>query len=67
MVESEVMTMADSNKGAAGGGAIYGLGMFGAWFYFWQQADSLLEYAYAVFQGIFWPAYMVFQAFAALD
>jgi hypothetical protein len=26
---------------AAGGGAIYGLGIFGALVYFWQQADGL--------------------------
>ena len=52
---------------AAGGGAIYGLGVFGAWVYFWQQADAFWEYAYAIFQGLFWPAYMVFQAFDALN
>ncbi|QCX26134.1 hypothetical protein [Nocardioides jishulii] len=58
--------MADTAS-AAGGGAIYGLGVFGAWVYFWQDADRFAEYAYAVFQGIFWPAYMVFEAFAALN
>ena len=50
----------------AGSGAIYGLGIFGAWVYFWQQADGLWEYAYAIFEGLFWPADMVFQAFQAL-
>ena len=49
--------MADAHVGtAAGGGAIYGLGIFGAWVYFWQQADGFWEHVYAVFQGIFWPA-----------
>ena len=60
------MGMANSNAGAAGGGAIYGLGMFGAWFYFWQQADQFWEYLYAIFQGFFWPAYMVYETFSAL-
>ena len=56
-----------NNKGAtAGSGALYGLGIFGAWFYFWQQADGFLAHLYAIFEGIFWPAYMVFSAFAAL-
>ena len=33
-----------SNAGtAASGGAIYGLGIFGAWVFFWQQADSFWE------------------------
>ncbi len=57
--------MAD-NAGAAGGGAIYGLGMFGAWVYFFQQAAGFWEYVLAGFQGIFWPAWMVYEAFAAL-
>ena len=59
--------MGNNNAGAAGGGALYGLGVFGAWVWFWQQADSFWEYALAVFQGLFWPAFMVYQAFAALD
>ena len=43
--------MAKDGSGAAvGGGALYGLGIFGAWVYFWQQADSFWEYAFAVFQ-----------------
>jgi hypothetical protein len=60
--------MASSNNrgAAAGSGALYGLGIFGAWFYFWQQADGFWEHAYAIFEGIFWPAYMVFQALRAL-
>jgi len=59
--------MSDNNAGAAaGGGAIYGLGIFGAWVFFWQQADTFWEYVLAVLQGIVWPAYLVFDAFTAL-
>lgn len=58
--------MRGNNAGAAGGGAIYGLGMFGAWVFFWQQADTLGGYLLAVFQGIFWPAFMVYEGFKAL-
>jgi hypothetical protein len=60
--------MASSNNtgAAAGSGALYGLGIFGAWFYFWQQADGLGQHLYAIFEGLFWPAYMVFAAFQAL-
>ncbi len=58
--------MASGNtSSAAGSGALYGLGIFGAWVYFWQQANGFWEHAYAIFEGIFWPAYMVFQAFQA--
>jgi len=56
-----------SNSCAAGGGAIYGLGVFGAWFWFWQQADSFWGYVFAIFQGIFWPAWMVYDVFQALN
>jgi hypothetical protein len=58
--------MTNTSAGAAGGGAIYGLGIFGALVFFWQQADTVLEYALAVVQGLFWPAFMVYEVFAAL-
>ncbi len=60
------MAKGSSNAGAAGGGAIYGLGIFGAWVYFFQQADTILQYLLAVFQGLFWPAFMVYDVFRAL-
>ena len=59
--------MGDGNSGAAAGnGAIYGLGIFGAWVWYWQQADSFWEYVLAVLQGLFWPAFMVYEGFKAL-
>ena len=54
------------NAGAAGGGAFYGLGVFGAWFWFFGQADGFLEVVWAFFQGLFWPAFMVYEVFEAL-
>jgi hypothetical protein len=59
--------MNDNTGAAAGGGAIYGLGIFGAWVYFWQHAESFWEYVLAVLQGLVWPALMVYEAFSALD
>lgn len=59
--------MTDNTGAAAGGGAIYGLGIFGAWVYFWQQAGSFWEHILAVLQGLVWPAFMVYEAFSALD
>jgi hypothetical protein len=55
-----------NSSAAAGGGALYALGIFGAWVYFWQQADTFWAYLLAVFQGLFWPAFMVYEVFAAL-
>lgn len=54
------------NATAAGGGAIYALGIFGAWVWFWQQADGFWQYVLAILEGLVWPAFMVYYAFAAL-
>ncbi|NUR05522.1 MAG: hypothetical protein HOQ45_00765 [Nocardioidaceae bacterium] len=60
--------MSNGNTGAAaGGGAIYGLGIFGALVYFWQQADGFLEHLLAILEALVWPAMMVYQAFVALS
>ncbi|WP_395695119.1 hypothetical protein [Nocardioides sp.] len=52
---------------AAGSGAIYGLGILGAWVWFWQQADSFWWYLLAVLEGLVWPAFVVYGALGALD
>lgn len=58
--------MSNSQGTAAGGSAIYGIGILGAWVFFWQQAEGLGEHLLAVLQGILWPAFMVYQGFSAL-
>ena len=55
----------NNNAGTAGGGAICGLGIFGALVYFWQQSDTFWEYAFSIFQGLFWPAFMIYDGFSA--
>lgn len=60
--------MSGNNAGAAaGGGAIYGLGIFGALVWFWQQAEGFWQYVLAIIEGLLWPAFMVYQVFAALN
>jgi hypothetical protein len=61
-----VMSYGRNAGTAAGGGAIYGLGIFGALVYFWQQADGFWEHLLSVVQGLFWPAFMVYEVFKAL-
>lgn len=58
--------MGSSGAGSAGSNAIYGLGIFGAWVYFWQQADGFWSYVLAILQGLFWPAFMVYEGFRAM-
>ena len=60
------MTLSSGNSCAAGGGAIYGLGIFGAFVYFWQQADSFWDHVGSFFQALFWPAFMIYEVFGAL-
>ena len=58
--------MSDRSGTAAGAGAIYGLGIFGAWVWFFSEADTFWEFILAFFQGIFWPAFMVYEVFQTL-
>ena len=43
-----------------------GIGIFGAWVYFFQTADTFWEFVLAFIQGFFWPAWMVYEGFKAL-
>lgn len=43
------------------GNAIYGLGILGAWVYFWMQAGhGVWPHALAVLEGFVWPAFFVY-------
>lgn len=59
--------MAEGSGAAAGGGAIYALGILGAWVYFWQEADGFWWHLLAVLEGLIWPAFLVFDALRALE
>jgi hypothetical protein len=52
---------------APGGDAVYGLGMIGAWVYFWQRADTNGDRALGVVKGVVWPAFLVYEAFSAVS
>ena len=51
---------------AAGGGAVYGLGLIGAIVYFIQFASSGWDYVLALPKAVFWPALLVYEAFEKL-
>jgi hypothetical protein len=57
--------MSNNSGAAAGVGAIYGVGILGAWVWFFQQADTFWGYVFAILQGILWPAWMVYDGFHA--
>jgi len=49
------------------GGAFYGLGLIGAFVWFWKQADGLGEHIVGALKSLVWPAFLVYEAFQALQ
>ena len=66
MTRGEINVSSNNGSSTASSGAIYGLGIFGAWVFYWQEADTFWEYVLAVLQGLVWPAFMVYEGFSAL-
>ena len=49
-----------------GGQPVYGLGMIGAWVYYWRTADTNGDRALGILKGFVWPAFLVYEAFSAV-
>ena len=47
--------------------AIYGLGIFGALFYFLQGAATFTAVIVGIFKSIFWPAFVIFKVLTLLN
>lgn len=45
---------------------MYGLGVIGAWVYFWTRSDTPRDRAIGLLKGTVWPAFLVYGAFSAL-
>jgi hypothetical protein len=43
-----------------GSGAVYGMGLIGAWVYYFRRASTFQEGAVGFFKGLFWPAFLVY-------
>lgn len=54
------------NNTAGGGGAVYGLGIFGAAFYFIPSAVGGEQFVIAILKSLVWPALLVFEALKLL-
>jgi hypothetical protein len=52
-----------------GGGsdAVYGIGLIGAWVYYFKRASTTEERIQAFFKGIVWPAFLVYKLFVFLE
>ncbi|MFA6602242.1 MAG: hypothetical protein WCT01_00410 [Candidatus Shapirobacteria bacterium] len=51
---------------SGGSGAIYGLGMIGALFYFLQNASGLASVLIGIGKSVFWPAILMFRLLTEL-
>ena len=49
-----------------GSNAVYGIGLIGAWVYYFQHAKTNQERIRAFFKGLVWPAFLVFELFVFL-
>jgi hypothetical protein len=51
-----------------GGGAdsVYGIGLIGAWVYYFKRATTTQERVQAFFKGLFWPGFLVYDLFEYL-
>ena len=47
------------NMKSNSGGAVYGLGMIGAWVYYIGNAEGFLNGVIGFFKGIVWPGFLV--------
>lgn len=52
--------------GGCGSGAIYGLGVIGALFYFLQNVIGFVPILMGIGKAIFWPALLIFRLFTDL-
>ena len=54
-------------RNGAAGGAVYGLGMIGAWVYFIGHAATFGLGVLGFLKGIVWPALLIFEALKYLN
>jgi len=52
-----------------GGGAdaVYGIGLIGAWVYYFGRASTNQERVLAFFKGFAWPAFLIYDLFKFLE
>lgn len=55
-----------NNQAAAGGGAVYGLGLIGAAVYFISTAAGFWAGVVGFLKAIVWPAFLVYEALKSL-
>lgn len=65
-VEQEGKKVVINNQGGSSG-AVYGLGLIGAWVYYIGRAASVQEGVRGFFKGLVWPAFVVYELLEFLN
>jgi hypothetical protein len=52
---------------SGGSDTVYGIGIIGAWVYYFKHATTNQERIQAFFKGLVWPAYLVYELFSFLE
>ena len=50
-----------------GGDSVYGIGLIGAWVYYFKRAATTQERIQAFFKGLFWPGFLVYDLLGFLN
>ena len=61
------MAKNSGNGAAAGGNAVYGLGLIGALVWYWQAADGFWGHVWGVVEALLWPAFVVYDLLVHLN
>jgi hypothetical protein len=51
----------ENYKNRGGGDMVYCIGLIGALVYYIQTASGFVGVLFAIFKGIFWPGYLVYE------
>ncbi|MBE0697070.1 MAG: hypothetical protein IH586_09115 [Anaerolineaceae bacterium] len=50
-----------------GSSSVYGIGMIGAWVYYFKRATTTQEKVKAFLKGLVWPAFLVYDLYVYLE
>jgi hypothetical protein len=67
MTDQEEQEAIKTRAGSGGADAVYGIGLIGAWVFYFKRATTTQERVQAFFKGFAWPAFLVYDLLAFLD
>ncbi len=67
MTIQEEQAPAKTRSGSGGADAVYGIGLIGAWVFYFKRATTTQERIQAFFKGFAWPAFLVYDLLAFLE